>query len=137
VFLLVGLLVTCPASAAWGSSAIANLKFRPNDANTRSGFEHFYNLEYDQAIREFEAAEKAHPDDPFTVNHLLSGVLFRELYHIGALDTELYAKNSFLTSKQFPLDAKAKARIEELIHHSLDLSEAVSRAACGPPTSAW
>jgi len=128
VFLLVGLLVTCQAVPADAGSAISSLKFRPNDVNTRLGFEHFYSLEYDLAIREFEAAEKAHPEDPFTVNHLLSGVLFRELYHIGALDTELYAKNGFLAGKQFPIDAKAKERVEELIRRSLELSEARLKA---------
>jgi tetratricopeptide (TPR) repeat protein len=107
-----------------GASGVAKLKFRPDDANTRSGFEHLYNLEYDAAVREFEAALKAHPDDAFATNHLLSGVLFRELYRIGALDTELYAKNSFLTSKQFPIDAQLQARIKGLIERSFQLEEA-------------
>ena len=76
-----------PGEPVVGAQGIANLKFRPDDANTRSGFEHLYNLEYDQAVREFELALKAHPDDASATNHLLSGVLFRELYRIGALDT--------------------------------------------------
>src|SRR5208283_6053781 len=59
-----------------------------NDTNTRKGFDDFYNLDYDKSIREFEAALQAHPDDPFAVNHLLSAVIFKELYRIGALDTE-------------------------------------------------
>jgi len=124
--LLVGLVVTCATLVAQAHAAagISQLTFHPNDANTRRGFEHFYNLEYDQAIQQFELAVKAHPDDPFAANHLLSGVLFRELYRIGALDTELYAKNGFLTSRQFPIDAKAKARIKELFDRSLQLSEA-------------
>ncbi len=109
-------------------SSLANIIFRPNDAATRSGFGHFYSLEYDAAIRDFEQAVKARPDDPFTVNHLLCGVLFRELYRIGALDTELYAKNSFLVSKQFPIEAQPKARIQELIDRALQLSESRLRA---------
>ena len=67
-----------------------------NDVNTRKGFEDFYNLEYDRALREFEAAQQAHPNDPFATNHVLSGVIFKELYRIGALDTEAYAADSFL-----------------------------------------
>jgi len=104
-------------------SGLAKLKFRPDDPDTRAGFEHFYNLEYDQAIHAFEAAVKSHPDDAFALNHLLSGVMFQELYRIGALDTELYAKNGFLTSKQFPIDPKAKQRILALMEQSLALSE--------------
>jgi hypothetical protein len=55
---------------------------------------------------------------------LLSGVLFRELYRIGALDTELYAKNSFLTSKQFPIDPQRQAEIKGLIDRAFRLEEA-------------
>ena len=68
-----------------------------NDPATRKGFDYFYNLEYDKAVREFEATQKAHPDDPFAVNHVLAGVIFGELYRIGARDTEAYAADSFLT----------------------------------------
>ena len=66
-----------------------------NDAATRKGFDYFNNLEYDKANKEFEAALKAHPDDPFAINHLLAGIIFQELYRIGALDTETYASDSF------------------------------------------
>lgn len=103
---------------------IAKLHFRPDDLDTRAGFEHFYNLEYDQAIQCFEAAVKSHPGDAFAVNHLLSAVMFKELYRIGALDTELYAKNGFLTSKQFPIDPKAKQQILALMEQSLQISDA-------------
>ncbi len=111
-------------ASAQVSTGIANLKFRPDDASTRSGFEHLYNLEYDQAVREFEAASRAHPDDCNATNHLLSAVLFRELFRIGALDTELYSKNSFLTSKQFPIDPKKQAEIKALIDRAFQMEEA-------------
>ena len=122
LFFIVSIAVTSALAAP--TNGVAKLRFRPNDADTRAGFEHFYNLEYDQAIRYFEAAVTSHPNDAFALNHLLSGVMFRELYRIGALDTELYARNGFLTSKQFPIDAKAKERILGLMDQSLKLSEA-------------
>jgi len=121
VVINLAVITSAQASAA---SGIANLKFRPDDANTRSGFEHLYNLEYDLAVRDFETASKAHPDDFNATNHLLSAVLFRELFRIGALDTELYAKNSFLTSKQFPIDLKRQAEIKALIDRAFQLEEA-------------
>lgn len=125
VFLLFFVVIIGVTSAvATPPGGISKLKFRPDDADTRAGFEHFYNLEYEQAIQSFEAAIKSHPDNAFAVNHLLCGVMFRELYRIGALDTELYAKNGFLTSKQFPIDPKAKERILSLMDQSLKLSEA-------------
>lgn len=97
--------------------------YRLNDAATRTGFEHFYNLEYDKAIRNFEQVLQEHPDDPFAVNHLLSAVMFREFYRIGALDTELYAKNNFLDKKKYPIDPKAKERIKELMDRALAVCE--------------
>jgi tetratricopeptide (TPR) repeat protein len=96
-----------------------------NDAATRRGFDYFYNLEYDKSLREFEASQQAHPDDPFAVNHVLSTVIFKELYRIGALDTEAYAADSFLTKKHpEPLDPKARERIKQLSVQALALSQA-------------
>jgi tetratricopeptide (TPR) repeat protein len=96
-----------------------------NDANTRKGFDHFYNLEYDKAIHEFEIAQQAHPGDPFAVNHTLAGVIFRELYRVGALDTESYASDSFLDKKfAAPLDPKVRDRVRELTDQAMALSQA-------------
>src|SRR5271166_5441695 len=96
-----------------------------NDASTRKGFDEFYNLEYDKAIREFEAAQQAHPNDPFAINHTLAGVTFKELYRIGALDTESYAADNFLNKKPTaPLDPKVQARVKQLTDQSLALSQA-------------
>jgi tetratricopeptide (TPR) repeat protein len=94
-----------------------------DEPHTKAGFEDFYNAEYDPAIREFEAALAAHPDDPFAVNHLLTGVMFKEMYRIGALDTELYAKEGFLHSKQFPIDPKIRDQVTQLETRALELEE--------------
>jgi len=94
-----------------------------DDPHSRAGFEHFYNSEYDPAIKEFETSLETHPDDPFAVNHLLTGVMFKEMYRIGALDTELYAKEGFLHSKQFPIDPKVRERVKQLIDEATRLEE--------------
>jgi tetratricopeptide (TPR) repeat protein len=96
-----------------------------NDANTKKGFDNFYNFDYDKSIRDFEAALQAHPDDPFAVNHLLSAVIFKELYRIGALDTEAYATDNFLSKKfLYPPDPKVHDRVYQLSEHSIQLSDA-------------
>ena len=113
--------VLCHATADSGAWVPTRVD---NDANTRKGFDHFYNLEYDKAIHELEAAQAAHPDDPFAVNHLLSAVIFKELYRIGALDTEAYAADNFLTKKPVePLDAAVRDRIKQLTQQALTLSQ--------------
>jgi hypothetical protein len=95
-----------------------------SDPLSRSAFSHFYSMEFDKAVSIFEQVARSRPDDPFAVNHLLSGVMFKEMYRIGALDSELYAKEQFLASKQFPMDPKVKARIDELTQRALSLEEA-------------
>jgi len=111
-----------PAATAESARAITD---SPAEADplTRTGFEHFYNLEYDAAVGDFEKAERAHPDDPFAVNHLLNAVLFRELYRVGALDTTLYSSNTFVTKKKFDLDPKVKERVAGLMARAFTLSE--------------
>ena len=90
-----------------------------NDANTRKGFDYFYSLEYDKAIREFEAAQRAHPDDPFATNHLLTGVIFKELFRIGSLDTESFAGDAFLKRQSIPLDSQIQNRVHQLSDKAL------------------
>src|SRR5664279_3505668 len=95
-----------------------------NDVNTRKGFDNFYNLDYEKSIKEFEAALQAHPDDPFAVNHLLSAVIFKELFRIGTLDTEAYSSDNFLDKKYLqPLDPKVRERVNQLSAHSIELSD--------------
>ncbi len=94
-----------------------------SDPLTKSGFQHFYELEYDAAVADFEKVYKAHRDDAFAVNHLLNSVLFRELYRIGALDTQLYASNSFVTKKRFAFDPQVKVRVDALVNEALAISE--------------
>jgi tetratricopeptide (TPR) repeat protein len=120
-WVLVSLL--CSAVADAGSSPVPTRV--DNDANTRKGYEHFYNLEYDKAIHEFELAQAAHPDDPFAVNHTLAAVVFKELYRIGALDTEAYANDNFITKKAAaPLDPAVRDRVKQLTDHAMALSQA-------------
>jgi tetratricopeptide (TPR) repeat protein len=126
--LVLGCLASLPVSLCETAKATVatNVPTRAdNDAATRKGFDEFYNLEYGKSVHEFEIALQNHPDDPFAVNHLLAGVVFNELYRIGALDTEAYAADSFLNGKRSePLDPKVHDRVKELSDQALALSQA-------------
>jgi len=93
------------------------------DALTRGGFEHFYSLEYDLAIRDFQQALDARPDSAKAMNHLLEARLFQQLHKYNALDTRLYAKQGFVTSKQVPLDAATKKQLMDLADRCMQASE--------------
>jgi tetratricopeptide (TPR) repeat protein len=122
--ILFGFLILFAASSLAGASAPVPTRYN-NDATTRKGFDYFNNLEYDKAIKEFQSALKAHPDDPYAVNHLLAGIIFQELYRIGALDTEAYASDSFVSRKNLqPLDPKVQDQVKQLSDQALALEQA-------------
>jgi tetratricopeptide (TPR) repeat protein len=104
--------------------------FRPEDPLNASAFDHFYNLDYQPAVSEFEQVLKRHPDDPFAVNHLLTAVLFQELYRIGALDTSEYANDTFVSKPHRPPDPKVQQRIKDLVEQASRLEE--KRLAANP-----
>lgn len=61
------------------------------------GYDHFYNLEYDESITDFGKAIAQNPSDPALHNHLAQAIVFREMYRNGALESELVSgNNSFL-----------------------------------------
>ncbi|HVO82618.1 MAG TPA: tetratricopeptide repeat protein [Terriglobales bacterium] len=103
--------------------ADAQLTFRPLDPLNAPAFDHFYNLDYDRAVAEFQQVLDRHPDDPFAVNHLLTAVLFKELYRMGALDTGDYANDSFVGTAHRPADPKVKQQIKDLVNRAEKLEE--------------
>ena len=91
----------------------------------RRAFDHFYDMEYDRSIREFEQLQKEYPENPIANNYLAEAVVFGEMYRIGALDTETYANDSFLDLKaKRPLNPETTKRINELLDRSEKLCDA-------------
>ncbi len=81
-FILLALAQVCLAADSSASTAL-----RPSDPLNQAAFEHYYNLDHDAAIQDFERILARHPNDPFAVNHLLSAIQVRELYRMGAMNT--------------------------------------------------
>ena len=97
--------------------------YRPADPLSASAFDHFYNMDYDRSVQEFQKILDRHPSDPFAVNHLLTAVMFRELYRMGALNTGDYANDSFIGTAHHPADPKSKTQIKELVDRAEKLEE--------------
>jgi tetratricopeptide (TPR) repeat protein len=116
-----------PAANAQGNTKVTSpaesLSFRPSDPLNHSAFDHFYNLDYDRAVQEFDQVLQRHPDDPFAINHYLGAVLFRELYRMGALNTGEYANDSFIQTAHRPADPKVKDQIKDGVQRALQLEE--------------
>ena len=88
------------------------------------GYDHFYNLEYSEAIADFEQAIAAGPTVPDYHNHLAQAIVFQEMYRNGALESELVSgNNSFLRrTRMNPAPATEKRFLDE-VARSMQLCE--------------
>jgi tetratricopeptide (TPR) repeat protein len=102
----------------------ASTVFRPDDPQNPAAFEHYYDLDYDAAIQDFEHILARHPNDPFAVNHLLSAIQVRELYRMGAMNTGEYSNDSFIGQAHRPADPTQKELIKRLVEQAEKLEEA-------------
>ena len=109
----------CLAADPGGSTVL-----RPPDPLNAAAFEHYYSLEYDAAIQDFEKILARHPNDPFAVNHLLSAIQVRELYRMGAMNTGEYANDSFIGQAHRPAEPAQKLRIKQLVEQAEKLEDA-------------
>lgn len=113
-----------PATRATGSAASSpNLTASANDPQFESASDLFYNMDYDRAIQGFQKILDRHPNDPSAVNHLLSTVLIRELYRMGAMNTGDYSNDSFIGQAHRPADPKVKEQIKQLVERAEGLEE--------------
>jgi tetratricopeptide (TPR) repeat protein len=101
----------------------ASTPFRPSDPLNQAAFEHYYNLDYDAAIQDFERILARHPNDPFAVNHLLSAIQVRELYSMGAMNSGEYSNDSFIGLAHRPADSAQKERIKQLVRQAEKLED--------------
>ncbi|MDX2149455.1 MAG: tetratricopeptide repeat protein [Bryobacteraceae bacterium] len=88
-------------------------------------FEHFYSLEYDEAIAEFDRALKADAENPDRYNHLAQAILYRAMYRAGALESELVTGNNpFLRREKVNPSPEDQKRFDEAVARAIQLSDA-------------
>jgi tetratricopeptide (TPR) repeat protein len=124
-------LLCLPLAQAWSQtrpaapSSSSTISVAPfdHDAPVASAFDHFYNMDYNRSVQEFEKILDKSPTDPSSVNHLLSTVLLRELYRMGAMNSGEYASDSFIGEAHRSADPKVKERIKQLVERAENLEE--------------
>jgi tetratricopeptide (TPR) repeat protein len=94
-----------------------------HDPFVDTAFDHFYNMDYDRSIQEFEKIAERHPNDPSATNHLIFTILTRELYRMGAMNTGEYANDSFIGQAHRSADPKVKERLKQLVERAEGLEE--------------
>ncbi|MBY0505439.1 MAG: tetratricopeptide repeat protein [Bryobacteraceae bacterium] len=94
------------------------------EALSAKGFEHFYSLEYDAAVAEFEKEAAARPNEPEPYNHLAQALLYRELYRLGALESELVTgANPFLRRAKMEPRPEELARFDDAIAKAMRFAQ--------------
>src|ERR1019366_8175603 len=94
-----------------------------HDPLVDAAFDHFYNMDYDRSIQEFEKVMDRRPNDPSAVNHLLTTILMRELYRMGGMNSGEYANDSFVGEAHRTADPKVKERIKQLVERAESLED--------------
>ena len=95
------------------------------DTPSARGFDHFYNLEYDQALAEFEKAAQQEPNAIGPHNHIAQTLLYREMYRNGALETQLVSGNNpFLRQKKLDPSPQVEKEFSDEIRKAIDLANA-------------
>jgi len=116
--------------AGWSICALLCIRLGAAEpALERRGFDHFYNLEFDEAIATFEKAVAAEPASPDARNHLAQSILYREMLKAGALESELVSGgNAFLRREKMNPSAEDQRRFDEAIARAMSLAQAVLQA---------
>ena len=90
-----------------------------------SALDHFYNLEYDAAIAELERGVAAEPDNAHLRDALAESIQFRELFKVGALESELVTgNNSFLRRPKIDTTPQIEKQFFDQINKAMDLCNA-------------
>ena len=99
------------------------------DPVVRQGYEHFYNLDYDGALKLFDQVAASRPNNPMAWDYILMVTVFRELYHQDLLDTTYYARDSFLTTKRdVQVPQATRDHIEQLTNKVVQMCDAEIKA---------
>jgi tetratricopeptide (TPR) repeat protein len=111
------------------AAALAAISAAAQDSAVERGYTHFYNLEYPEAIAEFEHALAANPSDPELHNHLAQAIVFQEMYRNGALESELVSgSNSFLRRPRLNPSPEMEKRFLDELSLAISLAEDRLRA---------
>jgi tetratricopeptide (TPR) repeat protein len=87
------------------------------------GFDHFYNLEYDEALADFRKAIAADPANPRLHNHVAQTILYRELFRVGALESELVSgSNPFLRRPKVNPTPEDEKQFDDAIAAAMSLA---------------
>src|ERR1700690_1682531 len=113
-----GLLAMLPALALGQAPQTENQVVEP-------GYQHFYNLEFPEALTAFRAEVAKNPNSPDAYNHVAHTILYREMFRSGALESELVTgSNPFLRREGLNPSKADDQEFQDAITRAMALAEA-------------
>jgi tetratricopeptide (TPR) repeat protein len=98
-------------------------------------FDHFYNLEYDQALAGFVTEASKTPESADLENRIAQAILFREMFRAGMLQSQmLTSENSFLKMPKIEMRASDQQKFTDAIRRAMELAQ--SRLDANPNDTA-
>ena len=95
------------------------------DDHRRRAHDHYFNLEYDEALSAYYQALRLAGENATDWNHIATTILFRELHRLGRLETSAFrGDNSFLDEEKPEPDPEASKRFLGALHQGRKLAEA-------------
>lgn len=99
------------------------------------GFDHFYNLEYPEALATFRKVALTDKDDPQIDNHIAHAVLYNAMLKAGALESELVSgSNAFLRRERMNPTPEEHALFDNAV--AAAFAKAQARIAANPRDAA-
>jgi tetratricopeptide (TPR) repeat protein len=96
----------------------------PENVLDDPAFDHFYNLEYDEALAGFVDDARKAPQSPDVQNHIAQAVLFRAMFRGGMLQSQmLTSENSFLKMPKLEMSPADRQQFEDAIQRALELAQ--------------
>ena len=100
-----------------------------------TSFDHFYNLEYDQALAGFVADARKSPESADVQNHIAQTILFRAMYRGGMLLSQTLTSNSsLLKMPKLEMSAADGEQFTNAIGRAMELAQ--SRLKANPHDAA-
>jgi tetratricopeptide (TPR) repeat protein len=94
------------------------------DVSVDAGFQHFYNLEYDEALAIFHANAAKNPNSPEALNHVAQTILYREMFRTGALETQMVTGNNpFLRRAEMKIAPADEKEFLDSLSRAISISE--------------
>jgi tetratricopeptide (TPR) repeat protein len=89
------------------------------------GYQHFYNLEYDDALAIFRADAAKDPNSPEALNHVAQAILYRQMFRAGTLESQMVTGNNpFLRRAEMKIGAADEKEFLDSLDRAMALSEA-------------